>query len=324
MSRFSHSIIGLSLLLPALFISGCNNNNEMIRQGYIEGDFTYVASQVGGTLNDLLVARGDKITKDQPLFKLDLSPQIDQENQAKANLAQAQSTLLNLEKGARPSELAAIIAQQEQVQAKIVFAKKTVSRYQRLVKAKVLQQSSLDKAVSNHKNLEAQLDQLNENLITAKLAARVDEINAAKASVKAATAALKTAEWNVQQKIITSPVNGIVYDRYFRTGEVVAPDQPVVSLLAPENVYLVFYAPEEQLARLKVGQMVKVTCDNCPKNITAKIRFLSPKAEFTPPVIYSEKTRSKLTYRIEANLPEVFEKTLHPGQPVTVDITPKG
>ena len=45
---------------------------------------------------------------------------------------------------------------------------------------------------------------------------------------------------------------------------------------------------------------MKVTCDNCAADLTAKIYFIATTAEYTPPVIYSLDERNKLVYLIQA------------------------
>src|SRR5256885_2356072 len=78
----------------------------------------------------------------------------------------------------------------------------------------------------------------------------------------------------------------VVEDTYYRVGEWVAPGAPVVSLLPPENRFVRFFVPEAIVAQLKVGQAVQVHRDNAA-SVAATVTFIAPRAEFTPPVIYS-------------------------------------
>ena len=66
-----------------------------------------------------------------------------------------------------------------------------------------------------------------------------------------------------------------------------------------------------------MGARVSFTCDTCPSDLKATIIYVSPRAEFTPPVIYSQTARSKLVFLIEAR-PEPTQVLLPPGLPVTV------
>jgi len=93
---------------------------------------------------------------------------------------------------------------------------------------------------------------------------------------------------------------------------------PVASLLPPENIKVRFYVAETELGAVQVGQQVTLRCDGCPAPIAARIGFISPKAEFTPPVIYSRERRANLVYLIEARPAPADAPRLHPGQPVEV------
>ncbi|MBN1684947.1 MAG: HlyD family secretion protein [Gammaproteobacteria bacterium] len=311
----------LFIFLIILFMNGCNWNSQNQLHGYIEGKFTYVASQTEGTLDKLFVQRGDQANQGAPLFKLDPYPQITQAHEAQAKFNQAQSNLADLQKGRRPTEIAAIEAQKRQVEAQLAFAQKTLTRYQKLYQKGFIEKSRLDEANSNYQNFKAQLFEINENLKTAKLAAREDEVQAAAANVKAAKAALDNMLWQLKQKTIYAPASGTVFDTFYREGELVPVGYPVVELLAPENIYAIFFVPEKQLSSLHLGQTVKITCDGCSGSFDAKISFISPQAEFTPPVIYSEKTRSKLIYRIEARFSTQDAVKFHPGQPISIKLS---
>jgi HlyD family secretion protein len=76
--------------------------------------------------------------------------------------------------------------------------------------------------------------------------------------------------------------------------------------------------PEPRLADVHIGDEVKLRCDNCPADFVATISFISPQAEYTPPVIYSESSRSKLVYMVEARPPRERAALINPGQPIAV------
>jgi HlyD family secretion protein len=61
---------------------------------------------------------------------------------------------------------------------------------------------------------------------------------------------------------------------------------------------------------------VAVACDGCPSGLEAIVQFVSPQAEFTPPVIYSNESRAKLVFLVEARPAAAAVATLKPGQPV--------
>jgi HlyD family secretion protein len=81
------------LTLAALFIAGCSPDSLNRFQGYIEGEYVYVASPLGGTLQNLAVARGDQVETGQWLFQLERRSEADAARQASNNLAQAKANL---------------------------------------------------------------------------------------------------------------------------------------------------------------------------------------------------------------------------------------
>jgi HlyD family secretion protein len=119
---------------------------------------------------------------------------------------------------------------------------------------------------------------------------------------------------------VASPVAGSVEQVYFRIGEMVPSGKPVVALLPPGNLKVRFFVNEAMLPQLKLGQTVKVQCDGCAGDLTARISFIARSSEFTPPVIYSQEERGKLVFMIEARpqRPDL----LRVGQPVSVALAP--
>ena len=93
---------------------------------------------------------------------------------------------------------------------------------------------------------------------------------------------------------------------------------PVVSLLPPQNILVRFFVPEAVLSSVHRGDQLALLCDGCPRDLAATISFVSPQAEYTPPVIYSQSSRAKLVYLIEARPSPVQAALLNPGQPIEV------
>jgi HlyD family secretion protein len=147
---------------------------------------------------------------------------------------------------------------------------------------------------------------------------RSSEIEGQKSMVASLEAALKQAEWRLDQRSVVSPDNGIVADVIAFPGETLAAGAPVISLLPPQNIFVRFFIPEPDLALVHVGDKVQFSCDNCPGDLGGAVAFIAPQAEYTPPFIYSESTRSKFVFLAEARLPPAQATLLNPGQPVTV------
>jgi HlyD family secretion protein len=92
---------------------------------------------------------------------------------------------------------------------------------------------------------------------------------------------------------------------------------PVVQLLPPQNIKIRFFVPEGIVAQISTGQVVQVACDGCGPPVAATVRFISPRAEFTPPLIYSREQRARLVFMVEAR-PDERAAALRVGQAVDV------
>ena len=87
-------ILTFGFALAAFFVAGCSSNSSNVFQGYIEGEYVYVASPLGGALTNLAVARGDAIKTGQLLFELERGSEAAAVQQAEKNLAQAKANLV--------------------------------------------------------------------------------------------------------------------------------------------------------------------------------------------------------------------------------------
>ena len=284
--------------------------------GYVEGDYTRLAPREGGTLKELRVKRGDDIAAGTVVAVLDPEDEPARLAEAKARLAQTEATLANLRKGKRTPEIDALIAQRAQAQASYAFSRSQYHRQSQLPKGQVVTEEKLDQTKANMDRDKARTAELDAQIAFARMAARDDEVDAAEADVAAARAQVRQAEWRVAQRTLIAPVDARVVDTLFVTGEYVAAGTPVVSMLAPADKKIRFFVPETALSRIRIGQKLIVACDGCAKDIGAAVAFVAPEAEFTPPVIYSRESRSKLVFMIEARPGR--PAGLHPGQPVEI------
>ena len=287
--------------------------------GYVEADYVMVTSTIGGTLLKLEVARGDQIAAGAPLFALDDTAERAARDEAAAKLAQAQSQLANLRLGRRQPEIDAIAAQRAQAEAALRQSQADFERQMQLRRSRVSSEKQLDDARAQRDHDQSRLDELDAQLQIAQMPARDEEIHAAEAAVTMAQAALAQADWRLGQKSGAAPAAGLVFDTLYRPGEMVPPGMPVVQLLPPENLKVRFFVPETAVAQIAVGQSVQVTCDGCSAPVTATVRFISPRAEYTPPVIYSREERTRLVVMVEAR-PTGNLDVLRVGQPVDVTL----
>lgn len=275
-------IISLNLIvIAAMCLVGCEGGRQP-QQGYVDARFAYISDNFSGILDKIAVQRGALVKAGDLLFVLDQQPESYQLNQAQARVNQAQQ-------------------QVTQNQAALNYATATFQRQAQLLKTGSTSKDAFDNAKSTFDQSTATLAASQANLIDAQ-------------------ASLEQARWTQGQKTVRATQDSLVFDTYYLPGELVPANQPVLSLLTADQIKVVFFVAEPLLGTIKLGQTVTVNCDGCQQPVTANISFISPQSEYTPPVIYSDETRAKLVYRIEAKPIATDATKLHPGQPVVVDL----
>ncbi len=249
-------VLGVALI-ALLLVTSCSDKPRDHFQGYVEGEFVYVASPLAGTLESLQVRRGQQVKAGDSLFVLDETA----------------------EKAAR-----------DQNQAALVLSEAEYKRQDQLFQTGVAANQDLDRARSTRDQDRQRLTQ---------------------------------AEWNFSQKQQSAPQAGLVYDTLYREGEWVAAGKPIVALLPPQNIKVRAFVPETRVGSIQYGETVRVTVDGVREAFIGKVSYISPHAEYTPPVIYSKESRDKLVFMIEAVFDPAVSANLHPGQPVDVQFESK-
>lgn len=288
-------------------------------QGYAEGEFVYVSSPLPGKLTKLHVERGAQVKKDDPLFELENVVETTARDEAEHRLAQAQATLEDARKGRRPSEMESLEAQLKQAREAAALSASELKRQENLAGTGAVSEDTTDQTRAlNRQNLQ-RIEQAEADLKTARLGLRSDVVTALEFEVKARNEALAKAEWDLSQKQQKAPQAGLVHDTLYREGEFVAAARPVVVLLPPTNMKVRVFVPEDRVSTLKRGDAAKVHVDGLAEAITGKVSFISPQAEYTPPVIYSQENRSKLVFMVELRFDDAVAAKLQPGLPVDVE-----
>lgn len=311
--------IAAAMVLPAV-LAACSGKRDDVFTGYAEADLVYISSPGPGTLERLDVARGTRVEADAPLFALDTESERIERNAAQARTQRAQSQVRDLNKGKRPPELRVIQEQLAQAEAALEVSTQELKRNEALVAQGFVAAIKLDELRAARDRDQARVAELHAQMVVAKTAARPDEIAAAEATRRAADYDLAQAHWREQQKVRRAPQAALVYDVLYRVGEWVPAGTPVVALQPDSALKIRFFVPQARLAEFKLEARIQVGCDGCPSGLTAIVSFVAPQAEFTPPVIYSNESRDKLVFLVEARPDETTRRALKPGQPVDVRI----
>ena len=285
--------------------------------GYVEGEFVLLAPIEVTQVQTIAVQRGDRVEAGFKVAEMESADASIAVAQAEAALAQANAQLADLKVGRRPEEIAVLDAMVRSANAQAEERRRVLARATDLLDRGIATQAEFDEAKTAVEVAEAQIGQAVANLAVAKLPARAETIKAAQTQVRQAGATLEQAKWRLSKRSIEAPSPGRIDDVIRNPGDVAGPSAPVISMLPDGAVKLTLFVPEAAFSSVSVGKILEVHCDGCPADLTARVSYVSPDPEFTPPVIYSLETRQKLVYLVEAR-PVGDATPLQPGQIVDV------
>ncbi|MEI6642580.1 MAG: HlyD family efflux transporter periplasmic adaptor subunit [Novosphingobium sp.] len=288
--------------------------------GYVEGEALYVAAPVSGTLASRPVERGGHVSAGAPLFALDPRTADAGAAQAAAQVAGAEASLSDL--GAareRAPEIDVARAAEASARAQLVRAEADYRRFSDLAAKGFASRTQLDAARAARDSAAASVRQAQAQQRAGALSVgRSAQQAAAAAQVSGARAALAAEARRRQEIAPVAPAAGQIEQTYFNPGEWVPANQPVVSIIPDDKRKIRFFVPQDKVAGLHPGMAVRFSCDGCGAARAATIRYIAPRAEYTPPVIYSEHARAKLVFMVEAAL--AADKPLPLGLPVAVTV----
>src|SRR5580765_8880404 len=310
----------LTLLIVAGILAACSGDKPTTYQGYVEGEYVHVASPVGGRLERLLVQRGQTVEAKARLFELEADQETAAKRQADEQLKATQAQLADLRVGRRNPELDVAKAQLAQAVAAEQQAAQQLKRDEAQFEVGGIPRAQLEDSRANHAIKAARVRELQGQLDVSQLPAREDQIRAQDAQVAAARAASSQSSWRLDQKHVAATEGGLVVDTLYREGEWVPPGSPVVRMLPPQNVKVRFFVPQAVAGGLKPGRNVVLRCDGCGADVPAAVSYVADAPEFTPPIIYSNETRAKLVFMVEARPTPENAAKLRPGQPVSVSL----
>lgn len=313
-------LLRAAALSVALAAAGCAERAPAGYQGYVEGEFVNVAAPIAGRLDRLAVKRGDEVAPNASLYALEAASEAAAQRQAAEQVKAAEAQLADLKQGRRLPEQDVTRALLAQAEAEAGRSATQLARDEAQYRIGGIARAQLDDSRAASAVAAARVAQLASELAVARLPSRDDQVKAQAAQVAAARAALEQATWRLDQKSVLATRAGRVFDTLYREGEWVAAGSPVVRMLPPQNVKVRFFVPQAVVGELKAGRAAAIRCDGCGPDVAATLTYVAAEAEFTPPVIFSNETKSKLVFMVEARPAVADAARLHPGQPVSVQL----
>jgi membrane fusion protein (multidrug efflux system) len=251
-----------------------NRLHESTDNAQVDGSIVPVLAKVGGYVSRLVV------DENQPVKEGDVLVRIDSAEYA-ARLAQAQaeydaayavagtrgvSGQAEAQMRGAESQRQVVSAQIDAARAQVAKATADLTRAKELVGKQIVSRQQLDAAQSAY-------DQATANLLAAERQARAADAQLsgaqagtrlAQARLAAARAALDNAKLQLAYTRVSSPLTGVVSRKQVEVGQLVAPGQPLLTIVDGVHSWITANFKETQLANVRVGQPVTLDIDSYP------------------------------------------------------------
>jgi HlyD family secretion protein len=286
-------------------------------QGVVEYDDRVIGFELGGRVLEVAVERGQDVSAGAVVVRLDDGLERPLRDLRLADLAQAQAQLKLLRAGARREDLRASEAEIAALQAQEDTLQKNLARQTQLQAAGAAAQVTIDAVSSDLRATGERRAALEQRLKALRSGARSEELAAAEAHAQAAAASLAALDARLLRYVLVSPVPATVVDVHVKTGEMVAPGTPAVTLADLGHPFVDVFAPEGKLRGIAVGALAEARVDGASAALQARIEHVFPRTEFTPRFLFSESERPNLVVRVRVRVDDQ-KHVLHEGVPAFV------
>jgi len=296
-----------TLLALVLLANGCSVNTSSSPQsvsGTIETDEVHIASRYGGRVEKILAEEGAALKAGQVIVELEAA-------ELRARREQAAAQLAEWEAGSRAEEKDAARHDWEAVTAELEQARADAKRADELLAQRTISKTEQEQAATRARTLE-------KNVAAAK--SRYDLLLAGTRPERIAQARAQLAEIDAQlrEMSIAAPSDCILEVLSVKTGDVLAANREVATLLLVQHLWVRVYVPEPWLGHVQLGDMVKVRVDSDPRReFAGTVEQVAREAEFTPRNVQTVGERVKQVFGVKVRL-DNREGTLRAGMAADV------
>jgi len=297
----------------------------LFSSGVVEATQADLGFQLPGRIVRIYPQEGDRVTAGQELAELDRAEVEARLSATRGQEAAARSRLRELERGARPEEIAQAEARLRSADERAADAARDVERAELLHEGGAISQEALDKARTALQVALSSQDQAAEALALLRQGPREEVVAAQRAMVQQAEASVAQVEALLAQATIEAPYDGLVTVRHREPGETVAPGLPVLTLRNMDDRWVRIYVREDAIGRVSIGQTALIFSDTYPdREFGGTVTFISSEAEFTPRNVQTTEERTRLVYAVKVRISGDPEHVLKPGVPADVRLREDG
>ena len=272
-----------------------------------------------GTVSTMSKREGDRAKQGDVIAQLDPATYQSGYDLAVARRDAAKAQLDVLLAGTRPEDIDEARANLAAAQASLANAEASFERQKSLAATNATTKQLLDDARMALDSGRAKVDQMQVLLTKALNGPRAEDIDAARAQLRAAEATVDLSRTQLDRTKLVAPANGTIMTRVIEPGTVVLPAANVYSMALDDEVWVRAFAPEPLLPRVVPGTDVTLTTDGTHKTYRGRIGYVSPAAEFTPKTVETPELRTQLVYRLRIRV-ENADDGIRQGMPMTITL----
>lgn len=304
-------------LLPLLVLAGCGDAGPQPLVGILERDRVEVSAEHGERLAEIRAREGETVVAGAVLARQDSRRLDTRVDRTAANRDVAGARLAELVRGPRLEDIEQARATLARTEAEVARAGREYLRIEKLHADGVASATELDTARAARDTARANRDEAGARLESLLEGTTPEELDRARAELRAAEARLAELEIERERLELTAPVAGRVEALPFETGEFV-PAGRSVAVLAAGIPYARVYVPETLRTRVAPGQPAEIRLDGRDEVFAGRVRFVATEAAFTPYFALTERDRGRLVYLAEIELTGDGPFELATGVPVEV------
>ncbi len=239
-----------------------------------------VGSPVDGRVIEMLAREGDRVEGFKPLVQL-LTSTIDKELAAlEAELRLRQSELDELRNGLRPAEIEQARAKMLGAKANMEYARSRFERLGRLGDASAVSQEELSEAEAVAIHSEQNYLDLKAAHQLAVEGPRVEQIAQAESQVAQQQAMVDRLKGIIHRHAIITRFDGYVIKEHTEVGAWVKAGDPVMEVIALDDVKVEAFVTEQQIPFVKPGMTVRVEVPALPNQMfSGVVMAVNPQAD---------------------------------------------
>jgi multidrug resistance efflux pump len=232
---------------------------------------------------------------------------------AEADYEVARATLERVEQLTRDG----VQSKQDYDNAKAAFDRSTAAREAARQKLDLLLAGTRSEEIER---ADRQFKQAAANRTLVERGARKEDIEAARAQLDRARAALDQIETQFVELEVKAPANAVVEVLQARPGDLIGPNSPVATLIELDRLFVRVYVSEPNLIRVHLGDEVAVNLDSADgESFKGRIEHVASRGEFTPRNIQTRSEREHQVFAVRVRLDNSARK-LRAGMAADVDI----